>query len=386
MKEDDTVSEANDRGEDSDDFAPAPPVGLRPLREYARSIRPHLPPEVFERQPTRLIWLPIHATIIGASLVLLVGAHPAWPTALLCALVAGHSWGCLGLLAHEVLHHAVVKNRTVQRLVGALGFLPFCLSPTLWTAWHNQAHHGYTGNFFMDPDHFGTLRLWQNSRYLQRLESLTPGSGHARSIAFLCTFFSLNSILMLALIGEQKGFYTRVSRKAVYAETAGMTSVWLVVLLLVGPGNFLFICVLPAFVANALVMSYIATNHLLNPLTSANDPLANTLSVTAPHWVETLHLQFGYHVEHHIFPMISARHNPLVRDILIRLYGNRYLSMPHSRALRLLYTRPKLHCKLDALVNPRSGSTYRTLMPGDLSMPELPPASNSLRSPPARQT
>src|SRR5262249_57888348 len=45
-------------------------------------------------------------------------------------------------------------------------------------------------------------------------------------------------------------------------------------------------------VANALVMSCIATNHFLNLLTEVNDPLANTLSVTAPRWLERPHLDF----------------------------------------------------------------------------------------------
>ena len=92
----------------------------------------------------------------------------------------------------------------------------------------------------------------------------------------------------------------------------------------------------PLVVANSLIMSYIATNHFLNPLTEINDPLANTLSVTSPRWLEKLHLQFGYHVEHHLFPTLSGRHAPVVRDVLIRLYGDRYLTMPHVRALRLL--------------------------------------------------
>jgi fatty acid desaturase len=346
---------------------------LSPMSEYAREIRSRLPPEIFKRQPIRLLWLPVHLVIITTLALFIVRASMPLPLAILAALVAGHSWGCLGLLAHETLHQAVVKNRLVQRLVGAVGFLPFVLSPTLWVAWHNQAHHGYTGDFFMDPDHFGTFHLWQESRYLQLLESLTPGSGYLRSTAFLCTFFSVNSVLMLVFGSEQKGFYSRISRGVVHLETMGMASVWFGVLFLVGCRNFIFVWLLPTLVANTLVMSYIATNHLLNPLTSTNDPLANTLSVTAPRWLEMLHLQFGYHVEHHIFPTMSARYARTVRDVLASMYGSRYLSMPHARALRLLYSRPKLHSRLDVLINPRSGAMYRTLTPGDLSMRELQP-------------
>jgi len=140
---------------------------------------------------------------------------------------------------------------------------------------------------------------------------------------------------------------------------------------LAGPWNFLFLYVVPLFVANSVIMSYIATNHFLNPLTEINDPLANTLSVTSPRWLEKLHLQFGYHVEHHLFPTLSGRHAPVVRDVLIRLYGDRYLTMPHVRALRLLYTRPKLHDGYDMLVDPRTMTAFDVLAPGDLSMSHL---------------
>jgi fatty acid desaturase len=67
-----------------------------------------------------------------------------------------------------------------------------------------------------------------------------------------------------------------------------------------------------------------------------------------PRWVERLHLQFGYHVEHHLFPTVSGRHASSVRDVLSRLYGDRHLTMSHARALRLLYTRPKIHDGHDA--------------------------------------
>jgi hypothetical protein len=69
---------------------------------------------------------------------------------------------------------------------------------------------------------------------------------------------------------------------------------------------------------------------------------------------------------------MSGRHGPAVREVLRRLYGGRYLSMPHARALRLLYTRPKLHRDHDTLVDPRTMATFHTLAPGDLSMAALP--------------
>jgi fatty acid desaturase len=108
--------------------------------------------------------------------------------------------------------------------------------------------------------------------------------------------------------------------------------------------------------------------HDTNELTEVNDPLTNTLSVTAPRWLEWLHLDFGYHVEHHLFPTMSGRHARTVRDVLVRLYGERYLTMPQGRALRLLYGRPKLHATHDTLVNPRTGATYNAIAPGNLAM------------------
>jgi fatty acid desaturase len=282
--------------------------------------------------------------------------------------VAGHSWGCLGFLAHEAMHHALTKNRLVEKLVGYAGFGIYCLSPTLWVAWHNQAHHGHTGKPVADPDGFGRVGFWEKNALVRVLEKFAPGSRHRRSGAFLFFWFSLHSFLVLVFHSQRNDYYARVSRRVVYTESAVMLAGWLAVLTLIGPWSFLFVYVVPVLVANGMVMSYIATNHFLNPLTEVNDPLANSLSVTGPRWLEVLHLHFGYHVEHHLFPTMSGRHAPVVRDVLRRLYGERYLSMPHARALHLLYARPKLHREHDTLVDPRTKQTFRALAPGDLSM------------------
>jgi fatty acid desaturase len=341
------------------------------VQRYAREIRPHLPSEVFRPVPGRLVWLPVHLAIITGAGAAVVLASPPWYVALVCALVAGHSWGCLGFLAHETLHHAVVRNRTVEKLVGYAGFGIYGLSPTLWVAWHNQAHHGNTGKPVADPDGFGTLRFWEKSRVVRALETFAPGSRRVQSALFLFAWFSVHSLLVLLFHSERNGYYARLSRRTVYAESGTMLAFWVGVLALVGPWRFLCVDVVPVLVANAIVMSYIATNHFLNPLTETNDPLANTLSVTGPRWLERLHLEFGYHVEHHVFPTVSGRHAPAVRDVLRRLYGDRYLTMPHPRALRLLYARPKVHDGHDALIDPRTRQRFAVLAPGDASMPRL---------------
>jgi fatty acid desaturase len=157
---------------------------------YARELRPHLPAAIFQPVPARAAWLPLHLTIIIVLAVYVVAAAPPWYLALGAAVVAGHSWACLAFLAHETLHHAVVKSRLFERLIGYCGLGIFCLSPTLWVAWHNQAHHGNTGNPDKDPDGFGTLRTWKASAGDRAIESVSPGSRYKRSVIFPLVTFS----------------------------------------------------------------------------------------------------------------------------------------------------------------------------------------------------
>lgn len=345
------------------------------VQHYAREVRPHLPASIFKPVPARLLWLPVHLAIILALAAYLVTAAPPWYVALGCALVAGHSWACLSFLAHETLHHAVVKNRAVERLIGYCGLGLYCLSPTLWVAWHNQEHHGNTGNPAADPDVYWSLEAWETNAIDRALTTASPGSGRKRSALFLLVTFSLHSLVVLLSHSRQRDYYARISRRVVYTEFGAMVAFWASVFVLAGAWNFLFLYVLPLFVANAITMSYIATNHHLSSHTEINDPLANSLSVRNPHWLETLHFQFGYHVEHHIFPTVSGHHAALIRDVLVRLYGERYLSLPHTEALRLIYTRPKIHATYDTLIDPHTRRTFHTLAPDNLGMNATAPVA-----------
>src|SRR6185503_820052 len=104
-------------------------------------------------------------------------------------------------------------------------------------------------------------------------------------------------------------------------------AVWRAVLALVGPAHFVFAFMLPLVVANAIVISYILTNHSLSPMNEVNDPLFNSLSVECSPIVNLLHLNFGLHVEHHLFPSMSSAYAPHVRDALRAQFPDLYQSM-----------------------------------------------------------
>jgi fatty acid desaturase len=120
--------------------------------------------------------------------------------------------------------------------------------------------------------------------------------------------------------------------------------------------------VVPLLVTNTIVMMFIMTNHNLSPLTpKANDPLVNSLSVTLPRLLEWLTLDFGYHVEHHLFPAVSARHGRTVRAAVLTSFAERYQSMPLGTALRRVFTTARVYQNDTTLCDPPSGQTFPTL-------------------------
>ena len=94
---------------------------------------------------------------------------------------------------------------------------------------------------------------------------------------------------------------------------------------------------------------------MLRPLTNAPDCLATTMSVTTLAAIDVIHLHFSHHVEHHLFPAMSHRYYPLVRDSLRHHAGDRYLAPSHWRALLTLYQTPRHYVTYDELMNPLTG-------------------------------
>ncbi|MEO7037275.1 MAG: fatty acid desaturase [Polyangiaceae bacterium] len=327
---------------------------------YARELRPALRSDAFAPARSRLWWLPVHLLLISASTVALAKHWIPWALAPLVSVLAGASFAGLTFLGHETLHGAVVRGKRLRALVGWFGFFPFAISPRLWVAWHNRVHHGHTNRADVDPDAYPTLAAYGQSRAVRFATSLAPGLRRLRGLVALTIGFSIQSTHMLCVSG-QRGYLSRREHVLAALETLLGVAVWAAVADAVGPLAFLFAYVLPLIIANIAVMSLILTNHTLSPLTAVNDPLANSLSVTLPAALEWLTLGFGYHVEHHLFPAMSARHAPGVRELLRARWPSRYQSMPLSAALLALHRTPRVYKDPKTLVDPRSAKEWPTL-------------------------
>lgn len=331
------------------------------IRSVTREVRRALTPGAFAPARSRLLWLPVHLTVVVlATLALARHSVPApfWP---LLSLPIGMSFAGLTFLGHETLHGAVLRNKLARRVVGWLGFLPFTVSPRLWEAWHNRVHHGHTNCAGADPDAYPTLEEYRRDRTVRLATDYTaPGAGRLRGILSLLIGFSVQSAHML-LVAKKRGFLPAGEwRRALLESALGVCS-WCALCALIGMGPFVFAFLLPLLIANAIVMSFILTNHSLSPLTETNDTLANSLTVTMPRFFHWLTLGFGFHVEHHLFPAMSARHAPRVRAVLQARFGRRYQSMSVLRATWALHMRGRVYKQSNRLIDPRSGREWPAL-------------------------
>lgn len=310
------------------------------LRDYTRELKQRLPRKYFEPVASRLFWLIPNIALVVAGILLITLYDFHLLVKLAISVVMGSSLASLGFLGHEVLHGSVVKNRTLRDLVGTICFAQFNLGPKVWRRWHNVEHHGHTQGE-QDPDAMGTLEDYKNRPALRALFAIAPWLRSLITFVAFTFWFSFHSFLMFLRFAPT--FPKRKDRIIAVVQFLLPLSLWIGLLVLIGPGNFLFAYVIPVLVANFIVMSYIATNHMLNPLTPVNDPLANSLTVTKWKWMDILHLNFSFHTEHHIFPSMNPKYAPKVKALAKELWPDRYHEMPHWKALVALWRTPRLY-------------------------------------------
>ena len=320
--------------------------------ETRKQIKADLPADTFERQPQRALWfIPLVATALAAGTAIIV-VRPPWYLCVLLGLVMGQCFASMGFLSHEVLHGSVVKSKGLQYFLGYLGFAPMLVSPSLWRVWHNQIHHGKTNMGNSDPDSFGTVSRFEKAPSTRFVARLAPGSRHWSSVFFFAYWFTFHGQVVLWIQAKYMRTFARFNRRRAIIDSAVCLALWITVGILAGPFYSLFVIAIPVMLTNALVMGYIATNHFMRPMTKSNDPIENSMSVTTLPIIDRMHFNFSHHVEHHLFPNMSAKHAPRLRTWLEENENDRYVTPNHAFAIAYLYRTPRVYLDATTLCDP----------------------------------
>lgn len=340
----------------------------KPTSQLIRELRGRLPARALLPVPLRLLWVPVHMTLILGGLLLLAHGAPLWAR-LALALVIGLSFAGLAFVAHEALHGALVRSPRLLRFVGLIGFSPFCLAPRLWIAWHNRVHHGSANHAGVDPDALLTLeeyRMAGSARIATDLQRLTRG------LLTLLVGFSVQSAHML-LVAEKRGYLSRERARRAMVTSGLLSCAWLS-LGLFGIDVLVYGYLLPLLVGNVVVMAHIMTNHGISPLADDGDPLRTSLTVGVPRWFSFYTLDFGYHVEHHLFPGVSHRYGRDIQALLREVEPERYQELPLGRALARVLRAPRVYADAETLVDPHTNERQKTLGARSPSLPPRPPS------------
>ncbi|WP_026583414.1 fatty acid desaturase family protein [Bacillus sp. J33] len=325
---------------------------------YAARIAPLMPKKAFKPVPARL-WggLAYLLIVIGGFLAIsLFDLHPLF--SLLIAIILGSSFAAMGFLGHEILHGTVVRKAWLRDLLGAIAFWPLSTGPALWRKWHNLTHHVHTQDEERDPDAWPTFEKVLQKPFLRWVYRLPFSFRAFFSFLSLTIQFTMHGLKMFTLYIKE---FKPAKRPAVWTQLILPWATWITLLFVIGPVKWFYAFLLPLLIANFIVMSYIATNHRLNPLTPVNDPLANSLTVTVPKWVDVLHFNFSYHTEHHLFPGMSPKYYPLVKKHIKSMWPERYHEMPLTRALAALWKTPRVYFKQFDLIDPHAGKAFGSL-------------------------
>ena len=334
---------------------------IRPLSYYAKEVRRELSDEVFTAAPSRLLWLPLHVAVIVAGMWLIATDAGGWWLDALLTIPIGFAFAGMAFVAHETLHGATVRHPLLRQILGGIAFSPFYISQRHWVAWHNRMHHGHTMQAGVDPDAYPTIEHYHRNLKSRVADHVSFGGNRVQGVVTLLMGLVGQSIGVLFSSGPNARYLSPPQYRLALLETALGLGLWIGLGLAFGPEVLIFGWLIPLMLGNVVVMSYILTNHCLSPLTELNDPLANSLTVTMPGWFERYTLQFGMHVEHHLFPSVSGRHADKIRAQLIARWPDRYRSLPLFTALARLWRSGRVYKDATTLIDPRSGVESPTL-------------------------
>ena len=98
------------------------------IPNYRNQVKKAMPSNILEPDYGNLAWFLVHGALISIGYYLLV-KHFSWWIAPVVSLVIGHSFACMGFLAHDICHGGTIKKLWIRDLLAGLGFSPLAIGP-----------------------------------------------------------------------------------------------------------------------------------------------------------------------------------------------------------------------------------------------------------------
>jgi fatty acid desaturase len=330
-------------------------IALMPQAEYAKHLRPLLPPEAFKPDRSKILIQLINVAILICGWVIARDLDQwRWPLLYLpFALVMGNAVTVLIFSTHEMLHSGAVRNPIARSVIEFFGWTMSWIPPTYWKAVHHREHHNKT-NSLTDPD-----RNYLQSHPVtwgKQIHHLFAPSSEVNLVWFAIgmtsawavhTFRNVSAILLandgLSAVPPVCFKVSPKERRAIAVELSIIFAIHLAIVatLSFDPLKLLLAYFLPIWIGYAIAMFYIYTNHLICEMTEVNDPLINSVSLRVPKILDLLHCNFSYHTEHHVFPSMNSNYAPELRELLQTHYPDRFNLIDATEAWRMLLNTPR---------------------------------------------
>lgn len=335
-----------------------PSSQLRTASEYIAAFQTPLPREAFQPDHRHLARIGCHLAIIVAGYVVLRQTNMLW-LAILASLAIGHSQAGLVFLGHTLGHNVILKNararRALEMVIWPLNLIP----PSLWIRLHNQTHHPEV-NTPRDTDRvYRASEVTRANRLYMRLFHPNRRTPLRHPLVFFHFITYVIRHLVAALmpgdtkpsIVTHKPYYSPALKRMLLAELAVIAVLQLGLFLFLGGSwwRYLLAVPVPILVASTVAMTYIYTQHFLNPLCERADPVVGATSVIVPRWADWLHDNVSYHIEHHLFPSMNPRYYPQVSRLLQQHFPDRYNRIPFGEAWRRVWAQDEFISEPDSL-------------------------------------
>lgn len=308
-------------------------------------LRPLLPAGAFRPNARSYVPITIHLAIIfGAWIACHYTHHVWWP---LIAIVIGNSMSCLAILAHDVSHRSVTRNRYLLYPTELVLFGLILLPPTLWRRLHTM-HHACL-NTSQDPER---RYLASELSFTGTIVAAALYPNKALRFSPLCLLYWMaypirHGIAALFYPPRSKPDFVTAKPRYSTADRWRITFefVWIVTLqfglwAFVGSTGLLAVSVVPLCITSAVVSWYFFATHGLKPIAEGDDTMAGTTSLILPAVCDKLHSNFSYHTEHHLFPAVHPTHYPALSALLQTHFPRQYHRIPILQAWLALLQSP----------------------------------------------